>query len=78
MITKKELEANLGLLCRMLGTTEDWRLDHVACYGGYIVENRNGGTPLGSSRLTNREMLASLQMAIRLVEYQQNTSKEAR
>lgn len=57
-----------------------YRLDYVACYGGYNIEqihNKAGGVdqPFGSTRRKPTEMWDTLHFAVRALEQYQRTKE---
>lgn len=76
-MTKKELE---GMFCRLARASNKstekslygWKLDYVACYGGYVIEDLSvdGGInhPFGARRRNAKEMYYSMWMAAQALE----------
>lgn len=72
-ITKKDLQVMFN---RFLKSAEldpkQYILDHISCYGGYVVERQleNGGcdNPFGSVRMRITEMYNALYFAARVQE----------
>lgn len=70
-VTKAELKGMFSRLVKLLGK-ENLALDHVACYGGYVVveygEKGSESHPFGCRRRTLKEMYSSLEMAVEALE----------
>ena len=80
-ITKANVEAAFKALCKELGKRAAtswndvgaWRLDHVASYGGYVIEeiiNEHGAVdhPINSVRMKGNEFYDTVWFALRLLE----------
>lgn len=83
-ITKQELFGMFKRLMRAMGKSVDENykgmyLDHAACYGGYVIEERDKETtgishPFGAKRRSTKEMYYSMLMAAQALEIL-NTNK---
>lgn len=72
-ITKKDLQAMFNRFVKASGNDpEKIRLDHIACYGGYMVERDYPGggceNPYGSYRMSAKEMYRALYFACNVLE----------
>ncbi len=60
-----------GRLAKLHGR-EDWTLDHVGCYGGYVIEQHDKtqgmSNPFGCFRRNSKEMYLSMWMACQVLE----------
>ncbi len=72
-----EVKQLFKILCNR--TKENFTLDHLDCYGGYIIEKpeKEGGIshPFGSSRRRKLEMCAFIQGLIEGIYYSRGESK---
>ena len=80
-VTRSEINTWFVKLCKVLNKHENidgigsWRLSYAPIYGGYIIQelaDESGGinNPLVLKRRPAKEMLAALQMACAVIEYQ--------
>ena len=76
-VTKKEVQGMFNRLCKAIKKLagenyQELTLDHIACYGGYVIEQEceNGGVsnPFGSVRRNAREMYLSMYMTAQALE----------
>lgn len=70
-VTKTDLKIMFSKFVKLTGI-KDLGLDHIACYGGYVVvqygENGSESHPFGLRRRTLKEMYSSLEMACSALE----------
>jgi hypothetical protein len=83
-ITRKNVEGLFETLCKALGKrvatdyndVGAWRLDYIACYGGWVIEeivSESGAIRhvIVDNRKSNREMWEAMRFALRAVEAMQ-------
>ena len=71
--TRKEVEGMFNRLLKASGKSADeWFLDYISCYGGYVIQKQEGGGgcshPFGCLRRSAREMYLSMHMTVEALE----------